>query len=164
MRSWALPASAVLLLALGGCGSMHGTYREPQAAAPASPGGGYTPPSIVQKRGGAYYQDDGPGENPPANLEQTPDAVPRDEPPVKSAANRPYVVFGKTYVPTAADAEFQAARRCLLVWPQVPRPENLVGRGLRHVRHVGGAPDPADSELRAGHQPRQWPQRGGAGE
>jgi len=54
---------------------------------------GTTPP-----RGGAYYKDDGPGANPPPNLEQIADAQPRIE-PLNRAANRPYEVFGKRYVP-----------------------------------------------------------------
>jgi peptidoglycan lytic transglycosylase len=49
-------------------------------------------------RGGAYYQDDGPGDNPPANLDQIADAAPKVE-PLARAANQPYVVFGQRYVP-----------------------------------------------------------------
>ncbi len=47
---------------------------------------------------GAYYQDDGPGENIPANLEKTPDPVPAVE-PYSRTGNKPYQVFGKTYTP-----------------------------------------------------------------
>ncbi|MDR1164226.1 MAG: septal ring lytic transglycosylase RlpA family protein [Candidatus Accumulibacter sp.] len=50
------------------------------------------------KRGGGYYKDDGPGDKIPDDLDAIPDAVPRAE-PFHRAANRPYVVFGKTYVP-----------------------------------------------------------------
>jgi rare lipoprotein A len=50
---------------------------------------------------GGYYKDDGPGEKPPPNLAEIPDAVPRIEPPHRYA-NRPYQVFGKDYVPMAA--------------------------------------------------------------
>ena len=49
-------------------------------------------------RGGGYYQDDGPGDNPPANLDQIADAEPRLE-PLARAANNPYSVFGQQYVP-----------------------------------------------------------------
>ncbi len=45
-----------------------------------------------------YYKDDGPGDNPPANLDSIPDAVPRLE-PLNRFANRPYTVLGKDYVP-----------------------------------------------------------------
>ena len=47
---------------------------------------------------GKYYSDDGPPLSVPDNLAQIPDAVPRDE-PFHRYANRPYTVFGHTYVP-----------------------------------------------------------------
>jgi rare lipoprotein A len=47
---------------------------------------------------GKYYSDDGPPESVPDNLAQIPDATPRDE-PFHRFANRPYTVFGQTYVP-----------------------------------------------------------------
>ena len=53
--------------------------------------------SSTSKKGG-YYKDDGPERNPPGNLDRVPDAKPRSE-PLNNAANRPYVVFGKKYVP-----------------------------------------------------------------
>jgi len=61
---------------------------------PAAPPRAGTRPS----RGGGYYQNDGPGDNPPAALHLIPDAVPRTE-PLHPAANRPYTVFGRRYVP-----------------------------------------------------------------
>jgi rare lipoprotein A len=54
---------------------------------------------------GAYYQDDGPGEAPPAALMDVPDADVRNE-PYSTHANRPYVVFGKTYTPILDDRPF----------------------------------------------------------
>jgi rare lipoprotein A len=45
-----------------------------------------------------YYSDDGPPEAIPDNLASIPNAVPRDE-PFHRYANRPYTVFGQTYVP-----------------------------------------------------------------
>ena len=50
---------------------------------------------------GGYYKDDGPGESPPANLDQLADAQPKAE-PLHRYANRPYQVFGKEYVPLAS--------------------------------------------------------------
>lgn len=49
-------------------------------------------------KSGGYYKDDGPGSNPPANLEDVPDAVPLAE-PLHRYANNPYKVMGKEYVP-----------------------------------------------------------------
>ena len=57
--------------------------------------------------------DDGPGEHPPANLRDVPDAVVKAE-PLSKYANRPYVVFGKTYSPLPADAQF--AQRGVASW------------------------------------------------
>ncbi|MDR1367546.1 MAG: septal ring lytic transglycosylase RlpA family protein [Candidatus Accumulibacter sp.] len=50
------------------------------------------------KRGGGYYKDDGPGNDIPDDIDTIPDALPRAE-PLHRGANKPYVVFGKTYVP-----------------------------------------------------------------
>jgi rare lipoprotein A len=69
-------------------------------------------PAAGSGRGG-YYQDDGPGDSPPAGLREVPDAVAKAE-PLSKFANRPYVVFGKTYVPVAADAPF--AQRGTASW------------------------------------------------
>lgn len=55
-------------------------------------------PGVVQKRGGGYYKDDGPGDEIPDNLDDIPDAQPRPE-PLHRFANNPYVVLGKSYVP-----------------------------------------------------------------
>ena len=63
------------------------------ASKPAPEGKAPTP-----LRPGAYYADDGPGANPPPNLEQLADATPRWE-PLHRFANRPYTVLGRDYVP-----------------------------------------------------------------
>jgi len=54
--------------------------------------------SSAPRKPGGYYLDDGPGANPPANLDRIPDAVPRVE-PIKTSTARPYTVFGRTYTP-----------------------------------------------------------------
>jgi len=47
---------------------------------------------------GKYYQDDGPPQSVPDGLADLPDAVPTEE-AFHRFANRPYTVFGQTYVP-----------------------------------------------------------------
>ena len=79
-----LAIAALLAIALGGCGST------PSRDAPVAK----APPA----RSGGYYLDDGPGANPPANIDSIPDAVPRLE-PVRNATSRPYVVMGRSYTP-----------------------------------------------------------------
>ncbi len=64
-------------------------------------------PDSIGRSGGGYYLDDGPGGNPPANLDSIPDAVPKSE-PLNRAASRPYSVFGRDYVPMTALAPYQA--------------------------------------------------------
>jgi rare lipoprotein A len=58
------------------------------------------------RRGGAYYMDDGPEANPPANLDAVPDAVPRIE-PLARGPNNPYSVFGQRYVPDTSGQPYR---------------------------------------------------------
>ena len=99
--------AAALLLLLAGCGG-----PRPKADAPALVNKGAPHPKsdpnlqVMPAAGsgrGGYYMDDGPGEHPPANLSDVPDAVVKAE-PLSRYANRPYAVFGKTYKPMPADA------------------------------------------------------------
>ena len=102
-RPW--PGTAILCAAVAfiaaGCGSVPQQQGADAGAAPA--------PAKSARRGlpslppagsgrGGYYQDDGPGDNIPDNLWDVPDAEPRVE-PYASRGNKPYVVFGKEYVP-----------------------------------------------------------------
>ena len=57
-----------------------------------------SPPKKPELASGKYYLDDGPPDAVPGGLENVPDAVPKDE-PFHKFANRPYTVFGRTYVP-----------------------------------------------------------------
>lgn len=81
-------AALIVLLAGLAAACAPALKREPAAAAPLP-------------RPGAYYKDDGPGANPPENLEAIPDAMPRLE-PLHRFANRPYTVFGHDYVPATS--------------------------------------------------------------
>ncbi|PWT74301.1 MAG: septal ring lytic transglycosylase RlpA family lipoprotein [Proteobacteria bacterium] len=63
--------------------------------------------SAPVRQGGGYYLDDGPGANPPPNLERTPDAVPTLE-PIKASTARPYTVMGRTYVPLTQPGGYRA--------------------------------------------------------
>ncbi len=112
---------------------------------------------------GAYYQDDGPGANPPDNLDAIPDAMPRLE-PLHRFANRPYTVFGHDYVPATTLRSLPRARARVVVRPQVPCAKDGHRRDLRHVRDDGRASDPAAALVRAGHQPRQRQERRRAGQ
>ncbi|HEX8986632.1 MAG TPA: septal ring lytic transglycosylase RlpA family protein [Rhodocyclaceae bacterium] len=83
-----------------------GESTAPPAAAKPAPQ--KPQPAWVLKRGGGYYQDDGPGDNPPADLDGIPDAVPRAEPPHRFA-NNPYSVLGRDYVPLKPGTPYRAS-------------------------------------------------------
>ena len=50
------------------------------------------------KKGGGYYLDDGPGDNPPENIDAIPDAIPKVE-PFYARANQPYMALDNKYTP-----------------------------------------------------------------
>ena len=99
-----LPAAALATM-LVAC-STTPTRSTPEPAARPSGTFSTTPPAASRKSGGGYYLDDGPGENPPLNLELLPDATPRIE-KFASGANRPYNVFGVDYVPDLSGAAYK---------------------------------------------------------
>jgi len=85
---------------MGGCSTA--TKREPAVSkAPPAP------------RGGGYYLDDGPGANPPADLDSVADAVPRRE-PLHRGASRPYSVMGRDYTPMTTLGPYRA--RGIATW------------------------------------------------
>jgi rare lipoprotein A len=64
-------------------------------------------PVATVPHGGGYYQDDGPGDNPPPDLDSVPDAQPKVE-PLNRFANNPYTVLGQTYVPDTSGRAYEA--------------------------------------------------------
>lgn len=89
---------------LAACGSQPPRAIERDESAAPPPAAAKSAPQKPQyglKRGGGFYQDDGPGDTIPDNLDAIPDAQPRAE-PLHRFANRPYVVLGREYVPATA--------------------------------------------------------------
>lgn len=82
----------VILFSLVGCSSPPKQYTSGQAT--------------KTNQGGGYYLDDGPGENPPFNLDTIPDATPKIE-PLREANMRPYTALGKSYQPMTALDEYK---------------------------------------------------------
>ena len=76
--SLALVITTLVAITLAGCGS------EPLRPATVKPGG--------------YYLDDGPGANPPVNLDSIPEPTPKIE-PINKFTSRPYAVLGHAYTP-----------------------------------------------------------------
>jgi len=54
---------------------------------------------------GGYYLDDGPGENPPADIDSIPDAQLKTENPL-TRSNQPYTALGKKYIPMTSYAPY----------------------------------------------------------
>ena len=92
----------LLVVGLAGCGTT------PKKIEPSKPSAQTTtkPSSASPSRPGAYYLDDGPGDNAPTNLDAIADAIPRAE-PLHRGANRTYTVFGKTYIPNVSSEPFR---------------------------------------------------------
>ena len=81
-------AVALAAIIVVGCGSV------PSRPAPSKPGG--------------YYLDDGPGPNPPANLDAVPEPVPKIE-PINRFTSRPYAVLGHAYSPYTQLTPYKAS-------------------------------------------------------
>ncbi|HEX5338447.1 MAG TPA: septal ring lytic transglycosylase RlpA family protein [Gallionella sp.] len=95
---------ALATLVLAACGSAPQRQAETRSThAPVEDRNAGTSP--VPGSGG-YLAGDGPGADVPANLDETPDAVPRSE-PLHRYANRPYVALGKTYTPMTVPGNFK---------------------------------------------------------
>jgi rare lipoprotein A len=70
-------------------------------------------PSTSVTKPGGYYLDDGPEDNPPANLESVADAVPHSE-LLLARANKPYYAFNVSYQPMTEYAPYK--KRGLASW------------------------------------------------
>jgi rare lipoprotein A len=92
----------LLALLLAACSSVPKPMPEPSGEPPKPTVKTPTKkPAVTLKRGGGYYKDDGPADEIPDGLDEVPDAEPKLE-PLHRFANRPYVVFGKEYVPNTS--------------------------------------------------------------
>ena len=62
--------------------------------------------AMIRPGHGGYLEGDGPGADAPANLDATPDAVPKAE-PLHRYANRPYEALGQTYTPLTQPGNYK---------------------------------------------------------
>lgn len=92
---------ALVAAALAACSSTPKPSSEPSGEPIAKP-----KPMPTPVKPGGYYQDDGPGDAIPPGLANLPDAEPRAE-ALHRFANRPYQVFGITYVPNVNDQPYR---------------------------------------------------------
>jgi rare lipoprotein A len=80
---------------------------EPASPSSATPAKGHPAAQAATQPGrGGYLEGDGPGADEPANLDATPDAVPRAE-PLHRYANRPYVALGQNYTPLTTPGDYK---------------------------------------------------------
>ncbi len=112
MRRETIFMAMVFMVLLSGCGTYGGTRELPRApdvrpAPAAAPAVTTSAPAAQFPRSGGYYLDDGPGDNPPPNLQAVPDAAPRVE-PLHRGAIRPYTVMGRNYVPMTVVEPYRA--------------------------------------------------------
>ncbi len=84
-----------LLSACGGQRTVKPEASTPVSAKPSS-----------KTSSGKYYLDDGPGENPPANIDLIPDATLKTE-TLSPRANRPYTALGQHFVPMTSYAPYK---------------------------------------------------------
>lgn len=108
--------AALALLVLAGCGTVptagEKAPRPTRVSGPVIKAPSTTKPATglpalppAKSGRGGYYQDDGPGDAPPENLADVPDADVRND-PLLPYSNRPYAVFGKTYTPITDNEPF----------------------------------------------------------
>jgi rare lipoprotein A len=65
------------------------------------------PPTTSSTKSGGYYLDDGPGDNPPQDIDGIPNAIPKKE-TLLARANRPYKALGATYTPMTTYQPYKA--------------------------------------------------------
>ena len=108
-KAYYCPA-VLLMLLLSGCGTMGGIFGGKPSQRPAvereSPPP-VTAPAPEAKKPGGYYLDDGPGDNPPADIDAIPDALPRAE-PLLARTNKPYLALGESYTPMTSYQPYKA--------------------------------------------------------
>lgn len=91
-----------LVFALNAC-----TMAPPRSGSVEKSTATLKPETRNPKLSGGYYLDDGPGDNPPPNIEAIPDAEPKPE-PLHKHANNPYAALGQEYVPDTSFKPYKA--------------------------------------------------------
>jgi rare lipoprotein A len=93
MKKIALLLMCIYLVGCGGASTV-----KPRPAPPVAKPAATSPPATTASKPGGYYLDDGPGDNPPSNIDSIPNAVPKKE-PLLDRANKPYRALDANYTP-----------------------------------------------------------------
>ncbi len=94
----------ILLTGLASCGgdsAIKPEKKQPEAAKEeksTAPEKAAAPEAETKTTKGGYYLDDGPGENPPSDIDSIPDATPKPE-ELSTRANKPYLALEQQYTP-----------------------------------------------------------------
>ena len=90
------------LVACGGKSTVKPTPAPPTTASKSA-----TTSSTATAKPGGYYLDDGPGDNPPKDIDSIPNAAPKKE-PLLERANKPYKALGVVYTPMTSYQPYNA--------------------------------------------------------
>jgi len=72
--------------------------KEEKSVEPSMPTEPEAEPKTKTTTKGGYYLDDGPGDNPPADIDSIPNAIPKTE-ELSTRANKPYLALEQQYTP-----------------------------------------------------------------
>lgn len=86
------------LVACAGQSTVKPTPAPPSGASKPAAAPSSAPVDASSNKAGGYYLDDGPGENPPQDIDSIPNAVPKKE-PLLDRSNKPYKALGAVYTP-----------------------------------------------------------------
>ena len=90
---------AMCLVACAGQRTVKPSPAPPTSASKPAPAPSSPPVAASSStKAGGYYLDDGPGANPPQDIDSIPNAVPRKE-PLLDRSNKPYKALGAVYKP-----------------------------------------------------------------
>lgn len=87
---------SAFLFACGGSQTVKPSAPSPASKPGTQPNNGTSAGTAVKP--GGYYLDDGPGDNPPKDIDSIPNAIPKVEPYLERA-NKPYKALGNMYKP-----------------------------------------------------------------
>jgi rare lipoprotein A len=94
-------------MCLVACGG-NGTVKPKPTAPTSNPSATSKPAPTTSTKPGGYYLDDGPGDNPPQDIDSIPDAVPKKE-ALLDRANKPYMALGTSYKPMTSYQPYKAS-------------------------------------------------------
>jgi rare lipoprotein A len=106
-RTYLILFCCILLIACGGSKTTKPAPAPPLTTSKPVATNSPTTSATTTKPGG-YYLDDGPGDNPPVDIDSIPNAVPKKE-PLFDRTNKPYKALGEVYTPMTSYQPYKAS-------------------------------------------------------